>query len=178
MVPKHMLIAGCCSVLLTVPALAQSTQLSPRDKEFLKMAAVSNMTEAHLGEMAEGKAAQTGIKDYGQMLVKDHTKAYQELSVLDSKLGQTIPKGHQCAPRQGGGKAGGSQGQAFRWPVPAGGGSGPRTNPGGVQARGSTRTGSGRKSLRKPSAAHDGGTPPGGREAVEASRVSGCRFSG
>lgn len=93
MVPKHMLIAGCCSVLLAVPMLAQSTQLSPKDKEFLKMAAVSNMTEAHLGEMAEGKAAQTGIKDYGQMLVKDHTKAYQELSVLDSKLGQSIPKG-------------------------------------------------------------------------------------
>ncbi len=93
MVPKHILIAGCCSVLLALPALSQSTQLSPRDKEFLKMAAVSNMTEAHLGEMAEGKAAKTGIKDYGQMLVKDHTKAYQELSVLDSKLGQAIPKG-------------------------------------------------------------------------------------
>ncbi len=93
MVPKHILIAGCCSILLTVPALAQSTKLSPRDKEFLKMAAVSNMTEAHLGEMAEGKAAKTGIKDYGQMLVKDHTKAYEELTVLDSKLGQSIPRG-------------------------------------------------------------------------------------
>ena len=93
MVPKHILIAGCCSVLLTVPALAQSTKLSPRDKEFLKMAAVSNMTEAHLGEMAEGKAAKTGIKDYGQMLVKDHTKAYEELTALDSKLGQSIPRG-------------------------------------------------------------------------------------
>ncbi|MGB6943552.1 MAG: DUF4142 domain-containing protein [Bryobacteraceae bacterium] len=93
MVPKHILIAGCCSVLLAVPALAQSTKLSPRDKQFLKMAAVSNMTEAHLGEMAEGKAAKTGIKDYGQMLVKDHTKDYQELTVLDSKLGQSIPKG-------------------------------------------------------------------------------------
>jgi putative membrane protein len=93
MVPKHILAAGCCSVLLATPAFAQSTQLSPKDKEFLKMAAVSNMTEAHLGEMAEGKGAQTGIKDYGQMLVKDHTKAYQELTVLDSKLGQSIPKG-------------------------------------------------------------------------------------
>ncbi len=93
MVPKQILIAGCYSVLLTVPVFAQSTKLSPRDKEFLKMAAVSNMTEAHLGEMAEGKAAKTGIKDYGQMLVKDHTKDYQELTVLDSKLGLTIPKG-------------------------------------------------------------------------------------
>ncbi len=173
MVPKHILIAGCCSVLLTVPALAQSTKLSPRDKEFLKMAAVSNMTEAHLGEMAEGKAAKTGIKDYGQMLAKDHTKAYEELTVLDSKLGQSIPEGHQCAPRQGGGKAGGSQGQALRWPVPAGRGPGSRTNAGGVQARSATRSGSGRESICQPSPAHHGGTPPRGREVVEASRLSG-----
>lgn len=93
MFPKHMLIAGCCSVLLAIPALAQSAKLSSRDKEFLKMAAVSNMTEAHLGEMAEGKAAHAGVKDFGQTLVKDHTKAYQELTALEGKLGQPIPKG-------------------------------------------------------------------------------------
>jgi putative membrane protein len=93
MVPKHILIAGCCSVVLAVPALAQSTKLTSRDREFLKMAAVSNMTEAHLGEMAQDKAAQSGIKSYGQMLVKDDTKAYEELTVLDSKLGQSTPKG-------------------------------------------------------------------------------------
>jgi putative membrane protein len=90
---KHMLIASCCSVLLAIPALAQSAKLSPRDKEFLKMAAVSNMTEAHLGEMAEGQASRAGVKDFGQTQAKDHTKAYQELRALDSKLGQPIPKG-------------------------------------------------------------------------------------
>ena len=52
------------------------------------MAAVADMTEAHLGQMAEGKAARSGIKDFGQTLVKDHTKAYQELTALDNKLGQ------------------------------------------------------------------------------------------
>jgi putative membrane protein len=89
---KQILMAGCCSVLLIVPALAQSTNLSVPDKEFLKMAAVADMTEAHLGEMAERMAARSGIKDFGQELVKDHTRAYQELTALDSKLGQAIPK--------------------------------------------------------------------------------------
>ncbi len=93
MLVKHMLIASCFSVLLTVPALAQSKKLSSSDRAFLKMAAVTDMTEAHLGQMAEGKAAHSGIKDFGETLVKDHTKAYQELTALDSKLGQTIPKG-------------------------------------------------------------------------------------
>jgi putative membrane protein len=93
MVPKHILLAGCCSFLLTVPAFAQAAKVSPRDKEFLKMAAVADMTEAHLGEMAENKAARSGIKEFGQTLAKDQTKAYQELTVLDNKLGLTTPKG-------------------------------------------------------------------------------------
>ena len=93
MFPTRILITGCCSILLTVPALAQSAKLSARDKAFLKMAAVTDMTEAHLGEMAEGKAAQSGVKDFAQTLAKDHTKAYEDLAVLDTKLGLTIPKG-------------------------------------------------------------------------------------
>ena len=93
MVPKRILIAGCCSALLVLPALAQSAKLSARDKGFLKMAAMDNMTEAHLGQMAEHKAARSGIKDFAEMLVTDHTHAYQELAVLDNKLGQAIPKG-------------------------------------------------------------------------------------
>lgn len=93
MVSKRMFLCGCCSFLLGVPAFAQSAKLSPRDKEFLKMAAVADMTEAHFGEMAADKAARSGIKEFGQTLAKDQTKAYQELTVLDNKLGLTIPKG-------------------------------------------------------------------------------------
>jgi putative membrane protein len=93
MFPTRMAIAGCCSVLLVVPALAQSSKLSTLDKTFLRMAAVTDMTEAHIGEMAEGKAAQSPVKDFGQTLAKDHTKAYQELAMLESRLGLTIPKG-------------------------------------------------------------------------------------
>ncbi len=93
MVPKQILIASCCSMFLIIPAWAQATKLSPADKAFLKMAAVADMTQAHLGQMAESKAAQSSIQSFAQTLAKDHTKAYQELAVLDSKLGQSIPKG-------------------------------------------------------------------------------------
>ena len=89
----RILAAGSCAVLFGIPALAQSAKLNSSDKAFLRMAAVTNMTEAHLGEMAENMAAQSGIKDFGQTLAKDHTKAYQELAVLGTQLGQPIPKG-------------------------------------------------------------------------------------
>ena len=84
---------ACCGALLAIPALAESAKLSARDKAFLRMAAIANMTEAHLGQMAEGQAAQPGVQDFGKTLVKDHTMAYQELAMLDGKLGATIPKG-------------------------------------------------------------------------------------
>ncbi|HTW65377.1 MAG TPA: DUF4142 domain-containing protein [Bryobacteraceae bacterium] len=90
---NRILVAGCCAAVFAIPAFPQLVKLSPKDKQFLQMAAVSDMTEAHLGQMAQGKAAMPGIKDFGQTLVKDHTNAYQELAVLDNKLGQKIPKG-------------------------------------------------------------------------------------
>ena len=93
MLKNRILAAGCCSILFAIPMLAGSAKLSPKDKEFLRMAAVTDMTEAHLGQMAQSKAAKSGIKDFGQILVKDHTSAYQELAALDGKLGQAIPKG-------------------------------------------------------------------------------------
>ena len=93
-VSKHVvLIVGSCFALLSASALARSAKLSASDKEFLRMAAVANMTEAHLGQLAESQASRSGVRDFGQTLVKDHTSAYQELAVLGSKLGQTIPKG-------------------------------------------------------------------------------------
>jgi putative membrane protein len=90
---KHVLIAGGCCILATIPALAQSAKVSAKDQEFLRMAAIADMKEAHLGEMAKNMAARSGIKDFGQTLIQDHTKAYEQLAVLDSKLGLNIPKG-------------------------------------------------------------------------------------
>lgn len=71
----------------------QAADLSSTDRAFLKSAADANMTEAHLGKMAQDRAADTGVKDFGQTLVQDHTKAYEELTVVANKTGESIPKG-------------------------------------------------------------------------------------
>lgn len=83
---------GSCA-LFGVLASAQSSNLSNSDKKFLEMAADANMSEAHLGKMAESQASAVGVKDFGQKLVRDHTNAYHELDVLAKKIGATIPKG-------------------------------------------------------------------------------------
>jgi putative membrane protein len=85
----------CCGVLLSGVALAQN--LSNADKEFIKMAAVTNMKQAHVGEMAQDQAANSDVKDFGQTLVKDHTDAYDRLAKLADKTGVAIPRGIDAA---------------------------------------------------------------------------------
>jgi putative membrane protein len=80
------------AVLLSVPVLLQAGALSKTDIQFMNMAARANMKEAHLGQMAEAQARQQGVKDFGQKLSQDHTSAYEGLTVLASKTGESIPK--------------------------------------------------------------------------------------
>ena len=71
--------------------------MSKSDQAFLKMAAETDMTEAHMGQMAQDQAHKQGVKDLGQTLIQDHTKDYQAVSQLATKLGATIPNGIDSA---------------------------------------------------------------------------------
>ncbi len=50
-----------------------------------------NMTEIELGKMAETKGTVKGLKEFGAMMVKDHTKANDELKNLASSKNITLP---------------------------------------------------------------------------------------
>ncbi len=90
---KTILAAICGCALSGAFASAQTANLSQSDKKFMDMAADANMSEAYLGKMAENKATEAKVKDFGQKLTRDHTKAYEELTVLANKTGAAIPKG-------------------------------------------------------------------------------------
>lgn len=85
-------VAGllCCTAFAVV-ALAQAEGGS--DQDFLNFAAQTDMTEAHLGKMAQDQGSSQAVKDLGQMLVTDHTSDYQKLGTLAAKAGLIIPKG-------------------------------------------------------------------------------------
>ena len=89
---KNAVTGVCCAVLFTVPVILQGAALSKADVNFMNTAAKANMTEAHLGQMAEAQAGRRDVKDFGQKLSKDHTMAYEGLTVLANKTGETIPK--------------------------------------------------------------------------------------
>ncbi len=81
-----------CAYLLGCAAVLQGFTVSQADSRFMKMAAKANMTEAHLGQMAEAQASHKAVKDFGQTLSMDHTNAYEALTVLANKTGEAIPK--------------------------------------------------------------------------------------
>ena len=88
------ILGGICSgILFGALALAQFSNLSSSDKKFLDAAADINMSEAYLGKMAQNKAPEASIKDFGRKLVRDHTNAYETLTIVANKAGATIPKG-------------------------------------------------------------------------------------
>lgn len=62
-------------------------------QEFVDMAAQTDMTEAHLGQMAADQAGSQAVKDYAQMLVTDHTADYNQITAAATKAGLTVPKG-------------------------------------------------------------------------------------
>jgi len=61
------------------------------DKKFVKDAAIGGMAEVELGKLAAEKGSSEAVKQFGQKMVDDHTKANDQLKQLASKEGITIP---------------------------------------------------------------------------------------
>jgi putative membrane protein len=90
---KHILSGFGCVALLSLPSLANAQTLSAADKAFMKLAAEANMTEAHVGQLAETQASQSQFREFGQKLTHDHTDAYQQLAELATKTHDSVPTG-------------------------------------------------------------------------------------
>jgi putative membrane protein len=67
-------------------------KLSNDDRQFIMTAAQDGMAEVQLGKLAQQKASSSAVKQFGQRMVDDHSKANSELESIASKLGATPPK--------------------------------------------------------------------------------------
>lgn len=65
--------------------------LSSQDRNFIMRAAMSGMMEVELGRMATERGASDAVKQFGQRMVDDHTKANTELMSLAANKGITLP---------------------------------------------------------------------------------------
>lgn len=61
------------------------------DKKFAKEAAIGGMAEVELGKLAQQKASSDAVKQFGQKMVDDHSKANEELKAAATKDGIELP---------------------------------------------------------------------------------------
>ena len=89
-----------CVAALTLACDAQTrrddnaigtTGASPGDTEFVEDAASSGMTEVKLGELAQQKAQNAEVKQFAEMMVRDHTKGGEALKQVASRHSITMP---------------------------------------------------------------------------------------
>ena len=61
------------------------------DKTFVTKAAEGGMTEVDAGKMAQEKGSSQDVKDFGAMMVKDHTANNADLEALAKAKGMMVP---------------------------------------------------------------------------------------
>ena len=95
------LLTGAAMVaLMGGAAMAQNNnangnkpETTPSDMRFAKEAAQGGNAEVRLGQMAVAKASDPQVKQFGQKMIDDHTKANNQLQSIASKDNITLPTG-------------------------------------------------------------------------------------
>jgi len=85
------LLLPLAAVFLTVTVYAAGSSLGSDDTDFVKKAAKGNLAEVELGRLAVEKATSPEVKEFGNRMIRDHTKANQELSALAASKGVKVP---------------------------------------------------------------------------------------
>jgi len=70
---------------------AGMASMSSPDRDFLMDAAMGGLMEVELGRIAAQKGMSDSVKQFGQRMVDDHSKANEELMSLASSKGVTLP---------------------------------------------------------------------------------------
>jgi putative membrane protein len=66
--------------------------VSTAGKKFLNDAALGGMTEVEAGQLALRKAQQSDVRAFAERMVKDHSKANEELKQIAAAKGVTLPR--------------------------------------------------------------------------------------
>lgn len=85
------LLAGCSAT--------PNMSLGAADNSFIMQAASGGLSEVALGQMAQQKAVNPAVRQFGAEMVQDHTPADKELVALAAKKGVSPPAGPDAAHR-------------------------------------------------------------------------------
>jgi putative membrane protein len=87
--------AGLVIAFTAVPRVELHGQLDAlrQDSRFIFDAASSNLLEVRLGQLAQSKATNAAVKQFGQQMVTDHTNLQNQLTATVSKSGTRFQPG-------------------------------------------------------------------------------------
>ena len=83
-------MSGTNTSIDTSTVSVNTTPLEQMDKDFVMKAASGSMMEVELGNIAQQNAASQRVKDFGSMMVRDHSAANQELTSFASRRNLTM----------------------------------------------------------------------------------------
>jgi putative membrane protein len=86
------------SKLLTALGMAAATVLTVSaedvdDSKFLSEAMLIDQAEVRMGQLAQQRGSGEGVREYGEKLEADHSRALEKTSALAKELGVPIPTG-------------------------------------------------------------------------------------
>lgn len=76
---------------VATPTHGSMAQASSADKSFVKAALRGGMAEIELGQLAAEKGNSSDVKNFGQKMVRDHTKLGDQMKDVAGKVGVTPP---------------------------------------------------------------------------------------
>ncbi|HEV2577419.1 MAG TPA: DUF4142 domain-containing protein [Acidobacteriaceae bacterium] len=79
---------GATALMFTQTSKAQATD---QDKQFLTNASQGNYDEIQLGKLAEQKATNPAVKNFGRRMVTDHTKLTEKMKPYAESWGIAAP---------------------------------------------------------------------------------------
>jgi putative membrane protein len=86
----HYCAALAASLGLSTLALA-ATDASPQEQDFVNQASHINTAEIKLGTLAEKVSANSDVRDFAKLMVKDHEKLNKELKEAAEKENANLP---------------------------------------------------------------------------------------
>ena len=101
------------SVSIAAAASLAGVSAFAADDSFVAKAAIGGMTEVDAGGMAQQKGASNAVKDFGQKMVQDHTKANDELKQIATSKNITVPPAPDAAHKKAEAALGAKSGLAF-----------------------------------------------------------------
>ena len=105
--------ARCALILLLGLPLSALAADRSTDESFYKMAAEGGISEVELGQLAQEKSKSPAVREFGAMMVKDHSAANDMLKKVAMTKGIELPTGSSVTQKAAKAKLGVLTGDTF-----------------------------------------------------------------